>query len=96
MADYIITPNAEKDIDEILLYISADNINAALAFNDRLISRFELLADNAKIGRERLELKEDLRSFPEGNYLVFYREWSGVVAIVRVLHGARDLDEIFS
>jgi toxin ParE1/3/4 len=96
MANYIITPSAEKDIDEILLYISADNINAALAFNNRLINCFELLADNAKIGRERPELKQDLRSFPEGNYLVFYREWSGIVAIVRVLHGARDLDEIFS
>ncbi len=96
MANYIITPNAEKDIDEILLYISADNINAAIAFNDRLINCFELLADNSKIGRERTELKQDLRSFPEGNYLVFYREWSGIVAIVRVLHGARDLDEIFS
>ncbi len=96
MANYIITPNAEKDIDEILLYISADNINAAIAFNDRLITCFELLADNPKIGRERTELKQDLRSFPEGNYLVFYREWSGIVAIVRVLHGARDLDEIFS
>jgi toxin ParE1/3/4 len=96
MADYIITPNAEKDIDEILLFIANDNIDAAITFNERLISRFELLADNAKIGRERPELKEDLRSFPEGNYLIFYREWSGIVAIVRVLHGARDLDEIFS
>ncbi len=96
MASYIVTPNAEKDIDEILLFIAADNVDAAIAFNERLISRFELLADNAKIGRERPELKQDLRSFPEGNYLVFYREWSGIVAIVRVLHGARDLDEIFS
>jgi toxin ParE1/3/4 len=96
MANYIITPNAEKDIDEILLFIANDNIDAAIAFNERLISRFELLADNAKIGRERPELKQDLRSFPEGNYLIFYREWSGIVAIVRVLHGARDLDEIFS
>jgi toxin ParE1/3/4 len=96
MANYIITPNAEKDIDEILLFIANDNVDAAITFNDRLINCFELLADNAKIGRERPELKEDLRSFPEGNYLIFYREWSGIVAIVRVLHGARDLDEIFS
>ncbi len=96
MANYIITPRAEKDIDEILLFIAADNLEAALAFNDRLATRFEMLADNPKIGRERPELKQDLRSFPEGNYLVFYREWSGLVAIVSVLHGARDLDEIFS
>ena len=96
MSNYIITPQAEKDIDEILLFIAADNLEAAIAFNERLTNRFEFLADNAKSGRERPELKQDLRSFPEGNYLVFYREWAGIVAIVRVLHGARDLDEIFS
>jgi toxin ParE1/3/4 len=55
-----------------------------------------MLADNSKLGRERPELSEHLRSFPEGNYLIFYREWAGRIAIVRVLHGARDLDEIFS
>ena len=55
-----------------------------------------MLADNTKIGRERPELNEDLRSFPEGNYLIFYRRWIGQIAIVRIIHGARDLDEIFS
>lgn len=95
MADYIITPQAEKDIDEILSYIAADNLDIAIAFQDRLTGCFEMLAENPKIGRERAELKEDLRSFPEGNYLVFYRNWAGIVAIIRVLHGARDLDEIF-
>jgi toxin ParE1/3/4 len=95
MADYIITPRAEQDIDEILLFIAVDNLEAALVFQERLSNRFEFLADNPKIGRERAEIKQDLRSFPEGNYLIFYREWAGIVAIVRVLHGARDLDEIF-
>ncbi|MCU0240004.1 MAG: type II toxin-antitoxin system RelE/ParE family toxin [Pyrinomonadaceae bacterium] len=95
MANYIITPHAEKDIDDILMFIAAENIDAAISFQMRLENLFELLADNPKIGRERNEIKLDLRSFPEGNYLIFYREWSGIVAIVRVLHSARDLDEIF-
>ncbi len=96
MADYIITPRAEKDIDEVLLFIATDNLEASLKFHERLSNRFEMLAENPKIGRERAEIKQDIRSFPEGNYLIFYREWAGIVAIVRVLHGARDLDEIFS
>jgi toxin ParE1/3/4 len=96
MADYIVTPNAEKDIDEILLFIAADNLEAAIAFNERLSNLFEMLADNTKMGRERPELKEGLRSFPEGSYLIFYREWAGVLAIVRVLHGSRDLEEMLS
>ena len=96
MPKYIITRGAQDDINEILVYIAADNLDAALSFNDRLTDLFEMLADNTKIGRERPELNENLRSFPEGNYLIFYRRWTGQIAIVRTIHGARDLDEIFS
>lgn len=94
MADYILTPHAEKDIDEILSFIAADKLEAAIAFHERLTNRFEMLAENPNSGRERPEIKQDLCSFPEGRYLIFYREWAGIVAIVRVLHGARDLDDI--
>jgi toxin ParE1/3/4 len=95
MVKYIITRRAEKDIDEILIYIAADNLDAALALNDRLTELFEMLADNAEAGRERPELKDGIRSFPQGNYLIFYRRWAGSIAIVRVMHGGRDLDEMF-
>ncbi len=96
MADYIITPHADKDIDDILHFIARNNIDAALNFHELLTKRFEILAENPKIGRERPEIKHDLRSFPEGNYIIFYRDWAGLVAIVCVLHGARDLEDIFS
>ena len=96
MARYTLTRKAQEDIGEILTYITADNIDAAILFDDKLTEVFELLSNNKKIGRLRPELKEDLRSFPEGNYLIFYRIWAGEIAIVRVLHGARDLDELFS
>jgi toxin ParE1/3/4 len=96
MPKYIISREAEQDINEILAFIAADNFNAALLLYGRLIDVFEMLAENSNAGRGRPELKEDIRSFPEGNYLIFYRKWAGKIAIVRVLHGARDLDEIFS
>lgn len=95
MANYIITRQAQHDLHEILIYIAADNLEAAISFNDRLTEVFEMLGENSKAGRERPELKEDIRSFPESNFLVFYRLWAGKVAIVRVIHGSRDLDEIF-
>lgn len=96
MPKYIITREADDDITEILTFIASDNFSAAMNLYDRLVQLFEMLADNRCAGRERPELKEDLRSFPEGSYLIFYRQWAGNVAIVRVIHGARDLDEIFS
>lgn len=95
MAKYIVTRQAEADMDEIFAYISADNLEAAIRFYDRLLDLFRMLAENPKSGRERRELQEGIRSFPEGNYLIFYRLWAGRIAIVRLVHAARDLDEIF-
>jgi toxin ParE1/3/4 len=36
-----------------------------------------------------------LRSFPVGNYVVFYRIVPEGIELVRVLHGARDLRRLF-
>lgn len=96
MTKPIITPEAEEDIEDILGYIALDNFHASVGFYDELIKRFQTLAANPKAGRERHDISEGLRSFPYGNYLIFYRIWAGTVAITRVLHSARDLDEIFS
>ena len=93
MANYVISRPAQTDIDEIVAYIAEDNLDAALAFEARLTQLFRMLANNPKSGRERPELMEGLRSFPAGSYLIFYRMWAGKIAVVRVLHGARDLDE---
>lgn len=96
MASYSLSKEARQDIDDILIYIAADQIEAAVAFNDRLEELFWMLADNPRAGRERPELGDGLRCFPLDSYLVFYRLWAGRVTIARVLHSARDLDEIFS
>jgi len=47
------------------------------------------------MGRARDELEVGLRSFPVGRYAIFYLPIPDGVEIVRVLHGARDLDAIF-
>jgi toxin ParE1/3/4 len=97
MAKYILTEPADTDLDEILSYVAKENIDAALALNDKFTNRFEMLAENPKAGRERKEFRHDARSFPEGNYLIICRLISPEdIEILRVLHGARDLDEIFN
>ncbi len=96
MSRYKLTSQAEGDFAELLLYVAADDIDAAIRLNDRFTNLFELMAQNPEMGRERPEINEGLRSFPEGNYIVFYRIWAGRVTIARILHAARDLDELFS
>lgn len=96
MTSYSLSREARQDIDEILVYIAADQLDAAVSFNDRLDETFTMLADNPKAGRERPELNQGVRSFPVGNYLIFYQVWARKVTIARAIHGARDLDEMFS
>jgi toxin ParE1/3/4 len=49
------------------------------------------------MGRLRIELRDDVRSFPVERYLIFYRvlDEDGVVEIVHIYHGARDIEELF-
>ena len=83
---------AEQDLEEIWLYIAADNIVAADALLDKVAAKSTLLASNPELGRSRPEIHEGLRSFPVGNYILFYRPEAGGIELTRVLHGARDID----
>lgn len=95
MASYSLSKEARDDIDGILVFIANDNIDTAVQFNDRLEETLNMLGTNPLAGRERNELREGLRYFPFGSYLIFYQLWAGKVAITRVLHATRDIDEIF-
>ncbi|MCP4676534.1 MAG: type II toxin-antitoxin system RelE/ParE family toxin [Deltaproteobacteria bacterium] len=53
--------------------------------------KFHALSDSPLIGRSRSEIGEGVRSFPIGNYVVFYRIVSEGIYISRVLHGKRDI-----
>ena len=93
---YYVTEPAEADIKDILFYIADDNVDASLVIYERFVGCFEMLAQSPKAGRERKELHPDVRSFPEGNYVILNRILTGDdVEVLRVLHGARDLDDLF-
>jgi toxin ParE1/3/4 len=88
-------PQAQSDLAEIWDYIADDSEAEADAFVDTIDQKLEVLAARPLAGRVRDELAEGVRSFPVGRYIIFYRPLPQGVEIVRVLHGARDLDAIF-
>jgi toxin ParE1/3/4 len=91
---YEISAQAEDDLLEIWNYIARDSDRTADRFLDRLHEKFVTLARNPQTGRARPDLRPDLRSFPNGAYLILYRVIDGGVEIVRVLHAARNLDDL--
>lgn len=81
---------AKVDLIEIWLFIAQDNEAAADNTLQEIGEQMQLLAHSPKMGRERQEIRSGLFSFPVGKYIVFYTEKSDGIAIVRVLHSARD------
>jgi plasmid stabilization system protein ParE len=73
MARYVLLRRARSDLRSIRDYILRDNPIRAVSFVDELLDRCQLLADNPLMGRARPELQRRLRSFPYGDYLIFYR-----------------------
>ena len=75
--------------------IVEDSENRADAFIDSIDRKLHELADSPHIGRSRSELLAGLSSFPFGRYIIFYLIIPGGIEIVRVLHGARDIEPQF-
>ena len=95
MSSYRNSSDANADIEGIVLHIFDLNSVAAHCFLDSLEETCELLAEHPLIGRPRPELGDNLRSFPFGNYLIFYVPEADGIDIARVIYGGRDLPGVF-
>lgn len=91
---YRLSPQAASDLEEIADYIAEDSPGNAKRFIERLTLKFVALGRSPRSGRARPELRPDLRSFPYGAYLILYRLIDEGVEIVRVVHAARNLDDL--
>jgi toxin ParE1/3/4 len=94
MARFTRRPRAEADLLEIWLYVAQDSVSAADRLLDRIEAQCRLLADNPRLGRARPEIAPDARAWVVGRYLVLYREQNDGIEVVRVVHGARRVDQI--
>lgn len=88
-------PLALQDLDQIWDYIAQDNPKAADDFIDTLEEKCRLLAEHPKIGASCETLYPSMRFLPVEKYLIFYFPLDDGIEIVRVLHGARDLESLF-
>jgi toxin ParE1/3/4 len=88
---YEISPRADADLDEIWTYIATDDPRAADRTEQALHEAMEQLARMPGMGHRRADAGEQYRFWRVGSYLIAYRVNAGVVQVVRVLHGARNV-----
>ncbi len=96
MSIIVKSPKAKADLIQIWDYIADDSEIRADAFIQTIDKKFHTLISEPFLGIARDEIEADLRSFPVGRYVIFYRRISEGIEIIRVLHGARDLDLILN
>jgi toxin ParE1/3/4 len=89
------------DLEEQSEYIRQYNPRAALRFLNAAEAIFRQLASMPGMG-ERYEtinaLFQDLRCFPIPRFpshIVYYKSVPDGIVVIRILHGARDIDRIF-
>ena len=92
----VFLPQAETDLEAIGDYIARDNPRRAMSFVRELREQCRKTTEAPKAYRPRPELGKGLRSCAYGNYVVFFFEEPGLVRIVRVLHGAMDIEAQFA
>lgn len=87
-----ISPKAGQDLEAIGDYIAQDNSDAALQFVLNLRQQCQRIASHPLAYRTRPELGDGIRVAPVGRYLVFFKLSENDVTIVRILHGAREIN----
>ncbi len=92
----IFSPLAERDLEDIGDYIARDNPRRALSFVIELRRQCTKIATAPQAYRPRPELGDDIRSCAHGNYVIFFHDDRKGLSIVRILHGAMDIEARFA
>lgn len=93
MSRLTFSPLALDDLDAIYEYISQDNRSAARRFLGKLHDRFRMLARQPLLGERHPGVGQDLRLFSFTSYVILYKPLANGVEVLRVIHGARHLDD---
>ena len=89
---------AAVDAEEIADYFATDSLEAAIRFLETTETTIQFLAESPSIGTPFKIDHPDLsnlrtirvQGFP--NHVIFYVEHPNAIEVVRIMHGARDLD----
>lgn len=97
MTRYFLSSIAEKDVEEIVIYLANKNVGTARKFLNSLHDFADLLVENPFIGHSRKDLTSHSVLFYtfQWHYFIIYKPCSPI-EIVRVLSGHRDIANIIN
>jgi plasmid stabilization system protein ParE len=97
MSQFLLSPAAKSDLIEIWDYYAREAGYPDLAdrMRDEIFDGIRAVAQSPGIGHFRRDLaSEPLRFWRVRSYLIFYRSEVRPIQVVRILHGARDVQAV--
>lgn len=97
MAALRYTDDAIDNITQIAVYVAraSSSVPTGEHFADQIFDRCGLASLPGTMGRPRPELRPNLRSISFKGYVIFFHYVGGVLEIVNVLEGHRDIEAYF-
>ena len=89
------TSEARNDLLEILTRIGRTDPKAATRLSAAIDDKLDLLTRFPYMGESCDEYAPQLRQFPVGNFILFYRPVEKGIELIRAFHGARDIPPLF-
>jgi plasmid stabilization system protein ParE len=93
MTRLVVAPVAIRDLAKVLGDLTEDaGERVAAKYRQSFLRLFTLLEAQPGLGAPRPRLGQGIRLGIVAPYLVFYREQSDLVTVLRVLHGRQKID----
>ena len=88
---------AQADLESVWNHIGIEKHSPVAARRqiERIYEALSFLSDNQLMGEARPDLRSDLRCLSTGNYVIFYIAAIDGIEVERVVHGSRDVGELF-
>jgi toxin ParE1/3/4 len=87
MGEYRLTPAADRDLLDILIYgVERFGHMQADAYRRELLDCFALIADHPAIGRRADAVGVGVRRHEHGSHIMFYEQEPQGVAILAIVH----------
>jgi toxin ParE1/3/4 len=82
-----LSPRARQDLIDILRYTGETwGQSQLLVYRDKMNDALTAIAQNPKLGHDRLDLPSSHLAFLVGSHIIIYRIIGDSIGIVRVLH----------
>jgi toxin ParE1/3/4 len=95
MARIVRADAASRDLVTISERIAIDNPSAAFRWLEEIDKTLAVIALHPLIGERVDHIAKGVRRYCIGNYLLFYKPIDDGVELRRVLHGARQIEDLF-